>query len=138
VNTITASRAYSDLARHAEKIKNDDEHEIATMSVGDMWPQGDVGIVSLGKIPAGATVEPKPQLQLAPGTTQGSRHCLASLDGVTLYRLKDATPLDGPVIDAPQGCRVNHPEHGDVILPAGVYGIVYQRAFAEELRRVQD
>jgi hypothetical protein len=81
---------------------------------------------------------PDPSLQLAPGTSRGSRHCLESLDGITFYRLERATPLDGPVLDAPRGLRVNHPEHGDVTLRPGVYAVVYQRAFAEEIRRVED
>jgi hypothetical protein len=82
--------------------------------------------------------ERKPSLQLAPGTSQGSRHCLESLEGITVFRLADQTPLDGPILEAPSGLRVNHPEHGDVTLRPGVYAVVYQRAFAEELRRVED
>lgn len=136
--TATAGNAYRAIARHAEKIRNDDEHVIETMSPGDVWAQGDVGLVCLGVLPGNVEEIKKPSAQLAPGTTQGSRHCLRSLKGITLYRRQGATPLDGPMIHAPDGCAVDHPEHGNVVLPPGVYGVVYQRAYAEELRRVQD
>ena len=134
----TAEREIAAIQSHAEKIRNDDAHEVATASPGDTWAQGDVGIICLDRLPAGCRAEPKPAAQLAPGETQGSRHCLTDLASVRLYRLADATPLDGPVIDAPQGCTIAHPEHGDVTLPAGIYGVIYQRAYADELRRVQD
>lgn len=135
MNAITELRS---LQQHAEAIKNDGEHAIATMSPGDAWAQGDIGIVCLSAVPDECHAIDEPSLQLAPGDTQGSRHCLDSLEGVRLHQIADATPLDGPVIEAPVGCRINHPEHGDVLLPAGVYAIVYQRAYADELRRVQD
>lgn len=136
--SLTPARILKHLQKHAESIRNDDEHAIATMSPGDAWAQGDLLLVCLDRVPDGAVKLREPSAQLAPGTTQGSRHCLAALDGITMYRLRDTTPLDGPVIEAPGGCRVNHPEHGDVTLPPGVYGVVYQRAYAEELRRVLD
>lgn len=135
---VSAKRAFGELARHAEKIKSDEHQHAGEMSVGDAWPQGDIAIVLIGVLPAGAKFVERPTLQLAPGTTQGSRHCLESLDGLTVYTHANPTALDGPILDAPNGLRVNHPEHGDVSLRPGVYAVVYQRAFAEELRRVQD
>lgn len=129
---------FSDVREYAERIKNDESHVVETCSPGDMWVQGDIGIMCLDGLPLDAEVDPKPQSQLAPGTTQGSRHCIVDLSAVTIYRLKSPSPLDGPIIEAPRGFTVEHPEHGDVTMPAGVYAIVYQRAFAQELRRVQD
>lgn len=126
------------IQQHAESIRNDAEHRIETMSPGDAWAQGDVGIVCLESLPANSTKIKKPSAQLAPGTTQGSRHCLRSMRGLSLYTIRGATPLDGPVIEAKRGCAIDHPEHGNVVLPPGVYAIVYQRAYADELRRVQD
>ena len=138
MKTITAKKALTQIQTHAEKIKNDDAHVIETCSPGDMWAQGDVGILCIESVPAGATLIEKPSRQLAPGTTQGSRHCIADMATVRLYRVADANPLDGPVIDAPHGVTVEHPEHGDISLPSGVYAVIYQRAYADELRRVQD
>lgn len=138
MKTITATKAFSSIRKHAEKIKNDEHQMAGEMSVGDTWSQGDIGIVCLGSLPKGCVKIERPVAQLAPGTTQGSRHCLESLVGITLYAMPDATVLDGPIIDAPSDFRVNHPEHGDVSFRPGVYGVIYQRSLAEELRRVQD
>lgn len=138
MKTLTAEKELTRIQRHAEKIRNDEPHVIATASTGDMWPQGDVGLICLDGLPSGCTIEKNPSAQLAPGTTQGSRHCITDLASVRLYRLADPTPLDGPIIEAPSGVTVDHPEHGAITLPAGVYGCIYQRAYADELRRVQD
>lgn len=131
-------KAFRDVQKHAEEIKNDGEHTVANRSPGDMWAQGDIGILCLAELPNDAEFDPKPQSQLSPGNTQGSRHCIVDLPAVKIYRLKSATVLDGPIVDAPCGFKVDHPEHGAITMPPGVYGIVYQRSFAEELRRVQD
>lgn len=138
MKTMTAEKSLEQIAKHAEKIKNDEHQTAGEMSVFDTWGQGDLGIVRLEKVPNGCTVIKNPSSQLATGNTQGSRHCLESLDGLTLYQLPKAGPLDGPIVDAPNGMRVNHPEHGDVTFRPGVYGVVYQRQYAEELRRVRD
>lgn len=130
--------AFRRVANHAESIRNDDAHRVETMSVGDMWAQGDIGFASLAEIPSKAILILRPAAQLSPGNTQGSRHLVADLSAVKLYSLADPTPLDGPIIDAPNGVTVTHPEHGDVTLPPGVYGVIYQRAFSDELRRVLD
>ena len=135
---MTATIAYDNILSHAESIKNDEPQRVETWSRGDAWPQGDVLFVCLDRLPGGAVKIENPQVQLAPGTTQGSRHCLDSLDGITQYRLPSGTPLDGPILQAERQFTVTHPEHGDVSLPAGYVGVVYQRQFAEELRRAAD
>lgn len=125
----------------AEQIKSDElQHFPISASVGDAARQGDIYITLLASVPAGAVRIDKPSRQLAPGNTQGSRHCLSSLSGVSVYRLKDATPYDGPVLDVSKPVTITHPEHGDWSLPCGVYGISYQRTEDSEgrIRRVQD
>lgn len=136
--TITATKAYQQVANHAEKIKNDEPQRVETCSPGDAWAQGDILLVFLEVLPYGCKVSPKPELQLAPGTTQGSRHCLDSLEGIKVYWIENPTPLDGPVIESEREFTLQHPEHGDVTLPAGIWGVVYQRAYADELRRIRD
>jgi len=104
--------------------------------------QGDIYITRLNKMPEG--VKPYKNSeggdnQLAPGTSQGSRHVLAENETAKLYSLPNPTALDGPIIDAPNGCRVNHPEHGDIDFQmGGIFKVTYQRAHAEELKRVKD
>lgn len=135
--TTVTSKAFRNLSKHAEAIKND-EHQVAgSMSPGDAWAQGDILIVALGEVPVGSVLAKNPSAQLAPGNTQGSRHCLDSLEGIQILEQR-GNPLDGPIIVSDREFAVTHPEHGDVTFQAGVYAVVYQRAFAEELRRVQD
>lgn len=141
--TTTTKTVFSELQRHAEQIRTDAPHDLSRMEVGDEWRQGDVGIV---RLPDDFISKRSPRLissaaavQLAPGNTQGSRHCLDSLSGVEAWSLKDATPLDGPVLRLSEPRSIFHPEHGDLLsLPPGTYGVVYERAYAEELRRVMD
>jgi len=108
-----------------------------TMAPNDYHRQGDVYILRLKTVPKGLKTE-KAQSQLAPGETQGSRHCLESLDGVTFYSPVSPTPLDGPIVKTDRAMTITHPEHGHVTLPAGCYSIHYQRQYAQELKRVQD
>ena len=135
--TATTERAFSEVLRHAEKIRNDADHRIEVMEPGDAWAQGDILILRLKSLPLGA-VAIKSVSQLAPGTTQGSRHCIADPSAIRMYRLAITTPLDGPILVAESEFMVEHPEHGNVTCPAGVYAIRYQRAFAEELKRQLD
>lgn len=132
------------LGREAEKIRNTDPVDLANMEIGEEHRQGDLRIIRLeddfteahsGRL---KQVE-NPPLQLAPGTTQGSRHELLSLEGITSFRLIGETELDGPVIKSDLPFSIVHPEHGDAInIPPGCYAFPGQRAFAETLQRTQD
>lgn len=123
----------------SESVINDAEQSfpVAATPDCDFVRQGDVYIWLRSKMPSNVT-EIRPQSQLAPGTTKGSRHCLDSLEGVTMYSVEDGDALQGPFIKLDCERVVEHPEHGNWRLPAGLYEITYQRAFAEELRRVRD
>lgn len=129
------------VASVAESIKNDETQMFPeAASVGDTVRQGDVYITLLSGIPDGCKIVKKPSMQLAPGNTQGSRHCLSSLRGLKVYSLKDPTVYDGPVVVATKPFEVTHPEHGNWQIPVGCYGISYQRTEDSEgkQRRVQD
>lgn len=99
--------------------------------------QGDLYFAKLGALPAGVRPWPFAHGQLAPGHTQGSRHTV-DLATVRLWVLPTPTPLEGPLIEAPRGCVITHPEHGDHIYPPGVYRVTFQRAYATELQRIAD
>lgn len=79
-------------------------------------------------------------MQLAPGTTKGSRHILASNPGLTVYApAKNADPLEGPFIEATEDFELTHPEHANFLFGPGQYACIYQRDYAaEERRRVAD
>lgn len=77
--------------------------------------------------------------QLAPGSTQGSRH-IAEGD-VAIYAPATPSPLIGPLLVVGEGgCTITHPEHRHYRLPAGSeVRVTYERDLgAEEIARVQD
>lgn len=134
---LSVDKAVEDVARQAESIKNDEEQRITNVELGDDVRQGDIYLTRLESVPTGA----KPikfRKQLAPGNTQGSRHTIRSSRGVKMYEVGNASPLDGPIIESKGNLAIDHPEHGNLILPPGIYATTYQRAFAAELRRVAD
>ena len=136
---LTATEEFARIRDDAEKIKSNKTQRFPeAANDGDYWRQGDVYITYRDKLPPLAKADAKPNAQLAPGSTQGSRHILDSLDGVTMYQIDDASALQGPVLKVDTERTVTHPEHGNVVLPPGCYEITYQRAYAEELRRVLD
>jgi len=111
---------------------------LADVPVGRKFArQGDLYFTKLDAVPEGVRPWPFLHGQLAPGSSQGSRHCV-DRDTVRLWLLQQPTALDGPVIEAPDGVRITHPEHGHQQYPPGVYQVTFQRAYAGELRRVVD
>lgn len=120
-----------------ERIKNSDTQTFpSAASHGDTFRQGDLYLTYLSKMPE--NVQPRKfDAQLAPGNTQGSRHILSHYR-VEMYSLVGGSALDGPILKVSDEVTVTHPEHGHVILPAGIYAVTYQLDHAEELRRVQD
>ncbi len=111
---------------------------------GKMHPQwvgqGDLQIAHCKAIPKDAVVlKGGAEIQLAQGTTQGSRHMLQMREGVTLYRVAKPGPLDGGYIEAKERCYIAHPEHAHMDLPPGLYAVTYQQDLgADELRAVRD
>lgn len=84
------TKTLSDIAEAVERVQNDGLQQFSEAAApGDAVRQGDVVIQYLGddaQIPAHiyARVD-QPVLQLAPGNTKGSRHCLASAEGVEMW-----------------------------------------------------
>lgn len=141
MQTTTATKVYTDLHESLETIRNTEPQSLANMEVGDEWRQGDVRIIRLpddfGK--RHDLTQAKPETQVAPGTTQGSQHCLDTVKGKTFWRLDKATALDGPIVHCSKTWSLLHPTHGNCVdAPAGWYAFPGQRTFAEELRRVAD
>ncbi len=112
----------------------------ATMKVGDYHRQGDVYVQRISPMKRDGLKEISVRVQIAPGTTQGSRHCItgATIRHLRMYEKENATALDGPIIEAFDPIEIDHPEHGGLTIPAGWYAITFQRQYAEELRRVAD
>jgi len=104
------------------------------MAINQFIQQGDIYIQRVEKIEKGKKIH---DLQLAPGTTKGSRHILADFKGDIYTREGDA--LTGPAIEAKERFTLTHPEHAHYSLPAGKYVVTYQRDFEQEqIQRVRD
>lgn len=136
---MTATETLQQIQTQVEEIKSDETQRFPeAASAGDTFRQGDLYIERLEVIPANCKEDKNAPLQLAPGTTKGSRHILDGRDGVTIYQLNTPTALEGPLLRTTKDRTVTHPEHGNVVLPPGDYQVTYQRAYADELRRVAD
>ena len=147
----TIEKDVATIQRSAEAMDAAETEVIGTASHYDVVRQGDVYLVCLPTLPAGKVIENR---QLAPGTTQGSRHTLHGI--CTIIDLSDKVAMAGeinaqlrspnvqPKLIGPAFlCKglvtVDHPEHGNRALPEGSSWVtVYQRAHADEVRRVSD
>ncbi len=138
------------IEKHAEAIKSGNEKvkpgqpaRFTEASVaGDTVAQGDLYLcIYEGKPPAGyAQVKnlTERDKQLVPGNTQGSKHCLDSLEGVKLFRPENWTgdDLRGPLLGLSEERTVLHPTHGSVAIPAGFSVLCgYQPEYDAELKR---
>jgi hypothetical protein len=134
----------ADIQTHAAQIADAAPVSISqeayeSVRVGQKFArQGDLYFTKLACVPRNAKPWVLPHGQLAPGTTQGSRHTV-DLTHCRLWTLAHPTALDGPIIEAPEGITILHPEHGHHIyqFPC-VIQVTFQRAYADTLRRVAD
>lgn len=145
-------QAIETIEKHAEAIRSGDgpvrpgeAHTVSeAVTIDDEHPQGDLYVRRIESIPPGyARVDAlaEPDRQLVPGQTQGSRHCLDSLDGVALHRPHRWGPgyegLLGPIVELTEPRTITHPKHGDLHLPVGIWQCGYQRSAVAE-RRARD
>lgn len=99
--------------------------------------QGDVLIKTVSAIPNGAVPirRENGKIVLQRGEHTGHAHVIVD-EPATMYRIGELTFV---VVDAP--ARVEHEEHGALILAPGIYQIIRKREydhFAEEARVVKD
>lgn len=142
----TTQKAFETVKRRAESLRNDEHRQVGTMSPGDAVAQGDVAVVFCGKKrpPNMQQVKrltpPGPAFQVAEGNSPGSRHCVDITPDVKLFSSHESgNPLIGPTLHATAPWCLRHPDHGDrTFTEPGWYYFRYQRAAAEELRRIQD
>lgn len=127
--TAILKKEFQKLTQHAGQAIDPRARDLRqTMEPGDAWAQGDMLVRRLAELPPSA--EPiEPKAQLVPGVTQGSRHCLSSLEGVTMFSAYRGGLL-GPIFRVDRDVTITHPEHGHLLLGPGVYAIEYQRDLA--------
>jgi hypothetical protein len=138
------------LQRHASRIANGNHERVKpgmpfvvteAASVGDGVWQGDLGLEIVAAVPDGYRLVAKltdADRQLVPGSTQGARHCLDSLEGVKLYRPRqwNEESLAGPCFVLAKQRTVEHPTHGVVTIPAGfTVQCRYQREWDREQQK---
>jgi len=125
----------------AESIKSDATQRFPeAASLNDAVRQGDLYITLIANVPLAAKLVKKPSKQLAPGNTQGSRHCISNMRNVRVFANPQPSAYDGPILEVKKEVTIEHPEHGDWVLNPGCYAISYQRTEDSEgrIRRVQD
>ncbi|MFN3962515.1 MAG: hypothetical protein ACK4NQ_06020 [Fimbriimonadaceae bacterium] len=141
MKTLEAIQAIDDAAK---ALDLNETRFVERVALGEFARQGDIYIVAIDAVPAGC--KPSENRQLAPGTTQGSRHIAEG--AVEIYHRTDHGRIVmaknrkgghaiGPVIVAKDFFTVTHPEHAHVSLPPGVYQVCGQ-IDPVTLRRVQD
>lgn len=135
---LTPVQAIEKIHAHGQQIA-DDRTVRVNPTIGIPVAQGDINLWLLPNLPDNA-IEADPNCQLAPGTTRGSRHCIAQSDmpHVKFYRLTDPNPLQGGIMVFDREVTIEHPEHGNQIWPAGIIAVTYQRRHAAEVKRSQD
>lgn len=152
----TASQALEQVRAVAEEIRNDETATVGTVSRGDVVRQGDLYVVCITGYTQQLVLKATKRRQLAPGTSQGSRHVLKgtcriftvqSPRSLALAAIADALAprkvdlheeLLGPLFETVGEVELDHPEHGNRLLPAGeTFAVIYQRAFAQEEARVR-
>jgi hypothetical protein len=90
IDNHAAVRQLREAQAQVEKIKNDDPQNFPeAASIGDAVRQGDIYIQLIDDVTSAPflfkTATPAFPMQLAPGNTKGSRHCLEHGRGVTAY-----------------------------------------------------
>lgn len=136
--TKTLSQCRQEMREALESFDAAAPERIGSPSLGDVVRQGDLYLIAIESLPTGKKTNER---QLVPGTTQGSRHVVeGNVEIVNEVRFRDIPAvLVGPAFKCNSETTVTHPEHGDKILPADtVWQCVYQQAYADEIRRVQD
>lgn len=136
----TATETMQKILDQGQQQADGSPKQVGELSPGDHVAQGDVLFWKLGNLPNSTEVIEEPEAQLAPGTTKGSRHCvrLDDMKNCVFHKLERPNALQGPIIESKGSFTVEHPEHGDITFPPGNWAVTYQRAFAEELKRILD
>lgn len=141
IESTTGIKQAHDSMREAAEKNNTTKTRVMTnetMPIGTAIRQGDVLIMRVDSIPESHKLSTD-NMQIAKGTTKGSRHILLNNGDVNLFYSPTANPLEGPSFKSPKEIELSHPEHANFKFPAGCYISTYERDFAkEELAAVRD
>lgn len=131
--------AIDQILNHGKANADDSLKVVANVKPWQHSSQGDVDFVKLPHIPPTA-IECDSVIQLAPGTSKGSRHCIRLIDipNIRFWKLRNPNQLQGHILECLKPIVVEHPEHGNQELEAGIWFVKFQRQHAIELKRIQD
>jgi hypothetical protein len=138
---LDPQQAHQKIEDYAKKSSKNVRRFEQPFKIGKWARQGDIYFIAIASLPKdtvriGIT---SIKYQLAPGTTQGSRHMLHNGNHLTLFKDRLPSVLSGGYIKATDRCYISHPEHAHVDLPAGLYSVTYQQDLAaSEIRAVRD
>lgn len=135
---MDAKQILNKITNSAKSFVKPDKQVLNYLNLDEAVRQGDIYIKRIEAVPESAIPIHNADGQLVPGASRGARHRIEDMSNCKLYRLPAPSPLEGPIIDASERFAVNHPEHGDFVLPSGVYHVRYQRTYAPLDRRVAD
>ena len=116
MNNHAAVRQLREAQEQVEKIKNDGPQNFPeAASIGDAVRQGDVYIQLIDDVTEAPFLfkkaAPEYPMQLAPGNTKGSRHCLEHGRGVTAYEPCDSGSVEMfAALAAQYGIAANDPD----------------------------
>lgn len=131
--TTTVKQA-GDRLRRAAKKADGAPVRAPQMEPGQMFCQGDIGILRIAELPKGARKIDRPKDgQVAPGTSRGSRHCVVG-EGA-FYRFP-GDALSDLCFESATEWTMTHPEHAHVTCEPGLYQMVHQQN--EQRQRVVD
>lgn len=138
MTTKTMQQCRQEMRSALESFDASKPERIGSPSLGDCVRQGDLYLICIENLPKGKVTSER---QLVPGTTQGSRHTLSGdVEIVNEVSFRDLPAvLVGPAFTCKGETTVEHPEHGNKILPKDTtWQCVYQQAYADKVRRVAD
>lgn len=139
MSTTTTKKDIKTIGKRLREAAEKTTHRHATapeMRVGQMYAQGDIGVLAIRDLPENAAKIDRPANgQVAPGTTQGSRHCIDESDAVCYYRFP-GDDLSDLCVESTEAWTLRHPEHGHVTFGPGRYQLVHQQN--EQRERVMD
>lgn len=127
------------ILEHGQNNADDSLKVIPQLQPWQHTSQGDVDFVLLPSRPE-RVAKASPVSQLAPGTSKGSRHCIRLEDvaKIQFWKLPNPNPLQGLILEFAEPIVIEHPEHGDQQLHAGVWFVKFQRRHADEVKRIAD
>lgn len=102
--------------------------------------QGDLNLVIRESVPENYQLRTDTNLQVVPGQTLGSRHCLTRASECQVFDPPgwgpDYDELQGPFLVTQGATEVAHPTHANVEIPGGkIVECSYQRTWDQEQRR---